>query len=67
MMKVFDLVLGSAICLFGVLIGYIFLRSLDPNNLVISKKLVIGVVVPGAIVLIGLKRIFKKRGPASPG
>jgi hypothetical protein len=67
MMKAFHLVLGSAICLFGVLIGYLFLRSLDPNNLALSKKLAIGVVVPGAIILIGLKRIFKKRIPAPPG
>jgi membrane protein DedA with SNARE-associated domain len=67
MMKVFDLVVGSAICLFGLLIGYLFLSSLDPHNLAISKKLVIGVVVPGAIILIGLKRVFKKRSPAPPG
>lgn len=61
MMKAFDLVLGSAICLFGVLVGFLLLKSLDLNNLVLSRKLVIGVVVTGAIILIGLKRIFKKR------
>ena len=64
MMKVFDLVLGSAICLFGVLVGYLILKGFDLNNLVINRKLVIGVVVPFAIILIGLKRIFKKRIPA---
>ena len=63
-MKVFDLVLGSAISLFGVLVGYLLLKSLDLSNLVINRKLVIGVVVPSAIILIGLKRIFKKRIPA---
>ena len=66
-MKGFDLVLGSAICLFGVLIGYVFLKTLDLNNLVVSRKLVIGGVVTGAIILIGLKRIFKKRAAAPRG
>lgn len=47
-MKAFDLVLGSAMCLFGVF-----------------RKLVIAVVAPVAIIVYGLRRIFKMR-PAAP-
>jgi hypothetical protein len=60
-MKVFDVVLGTAVCLFGVLIGYLFLKSVDLDHLVINRKLLIGVVVPCVIVGGGLQRIFKKR------
>ncbi len=62
MHKAFDLVLGLVVILFGVGIGYLFLKSVDFNNLVINRKLVIGVVVPVAIVGMGLKRIFTPRG-----
>jgi hypothetical protein len=65
-MKVFDFVLGSAVCLFGVLIGVLFLKSLDFDHLAINRKLVIGVVVPVALVGIGVRRIFKRRGGPAP-
>jgi hypothetical protein len=61
--KLFDLVLGTVVCLFGVGIGALFLKTLDVNPLVIDRKLAILVLVPCALVGIGLKRIFKKRGP----
>ena len=66
MKKAFDLVLGSVVCLFGLVLGYFFLKTIDFGNLVINRKLVLSFVVPGAIVLVGLQRIFKRRAPAPP-
>ena len=64
MKKAFDLVLGSGVCLFGLVLGWFFLKTIDFGNLVLNRKLVLSVVVPATIVLVGLKRIFTRRAPA---
>ena len=64
MKKAFDLVLGSVVCLFGLVLGWVFLKTIDFGNLVLNRKLVLSVVVPATIVLVGLKRIFTRRAPA---
>jgi hypothetical protein len=62
--KVFDLALGTVVILFGVMIGWFWWKTLDPDNLVINRKFVIGAVVTGAILVTGVRRILKKRPPS---
>jgi hypothetical protein len=57
--KVFDLALGTVVILFGVMIGWFWWKTLDPDNLVINRKFVIGAVVTGAILVTGVRRILK--------
>ena len=63
-MKLFDLVLGSAVCLFGVFIGWIIFKQMNVDSIAFNRKTVIAVVVPLFIIGVGIKRIFKKRGAA---
>jgi len=63
-MKVFDVVLGTAIFLFGVLVGFLVLKTLDINHLVIDRTFVFMVMTPCVIVGVGVQRIFKKRPAA---
>jgi hypothetical protein len=61
MKLLFNLVLGIAMLLFGILVAFLFLKDVDFHNLVFDKKLVLRLVIPAAIMLVGIERMFKSR------